>query len=176
MDTWQTILSIRPFEDYTVVRCDVPEHDESSYVRCMDSCRCNKCGMYDTNWGCPPGFSEDPSGIFSEYSYALLVRRTFCLDVKDKSVVDATTVEMQRIVRMMVMELRSNNMDCRGFSDGGCKYCGTCAYPEPCRFPDMLIPSISALGIDMETYLKSIGLPFSFSDTCMTLYGLILVK
>ena len=118
----------------------------------------------------------DPEELYSSSDYALLVRRTFCLDIKDRELVKATTLEMQKIVRMMVIALRSNGIECMGFADGGCQYCGVCAMPEPCRFPDMFVPSISALGLEMKTYMESIGEEFSFSDDCLTLYGLIFVK
>ena len=40
----------------------------------------------------------------------------------------------------------------------------------------MLIPSVSSLGIDMKSYLNGEGIPFAFSDTCVTLYGLIFLR
>ena len=176
MEDWEAVLSVRAFEDYTVRKIRVPEFKEEDAVFCLDRCRENLCGKYGTNWGCPPGVDIDPQALYESSSCALLVNRTFCLDIKDEEILDATNMEMQKIVRMMVVELRSNNIDCLGFADGGCRYCGVCAYPEACRFPEMLIPSVSSLGIDMKSYLNGEGIPFTFSDTCVTLYGLIFLR
>ena len=176
MDSWKTILSGREFEDYVVKRVPVPAYNEESCIECLRLCRENLCGSYNTNWGCPPAIDIDPEELYDDSDYALLVRRTFCLDVKDREVVDATAQEMQKIVRMMVVALRSNGVECMGFADGGCRYCGVCAMPDPCRFPDMFVPSVSALGLDMKTYMEGIGETFSFSDDCLTMYGLIFVK
>lgn len=176
MEAWEAVLSVRAFEDYTVRKVRVPEFREDDRIVCLDRCRENLCGNYSTNWGCPPDIDIDPQALYKSSSCALLVNRTFCLDIKDEELLDATNLEMQKIIRMMVVELRSNNIDCLGFADGGCRYCGVCAYPEPCRFPEMLIPSVSSLGIDMKSYLNEQGIPFAFSDTCVTLYGLIFLR
>lgn len=176
MDEWKTILSVREFEDYSVERVPLPEYSHTSHVECLNLCQQNLCGRYGTNWGCPPAMKVRPEELYASSDYALLVRRTFCLDVKDREVVDATALEMQRVVRMMVTALRSNGVDCMGFADGGCQYCGVCAMPDPCRFPDMFVPSISALGISMKDYMGAIGEPFSFSDDCITMYGLIFIR
>lgn len=176
METWQAALSDDTFEDYIVRRCDKPVFDETDRISCLERCKENRCGCYNTTWACPPAFSMDAKELYDKADYALLVQRTFCLDVKDKEVIDATSIEMQRIIRLMVTNLRQYNLECIGFADGACHYCGVCSYPEPCRYPDMLVPSISSLGLDMGKYLSNMGLPFSFHNECVTLYGLILVS
>lgn len=176
MEIWEAVASMKAFEDFKVVKGDVPDFNESDYVSLRSLCKENVCGRYGTNWGCPPGFSDDIPALLSRYSYVLILRRVFCLDVKDPDVVDAASEEMQRKVRMFVTELQSNGLECRGFSSGGCRYCGVCSYPSPCRYPEAMIASVSGLGIDMKTYLATVGEAFSFSDTCITLYGLIFVE
>ena len=174
MEPWQVVLSVKTYEDYTVRQVDLPVYNEIEYGSCIGKCR--ECEERGRTWACPPNMDIDPQSLYDSCKYALLVRRTFCLDVKNDELVDATSAEMQRIVRMMVTDLRSNKVDCMGFADGGCRYCGVCACPEPCRFPDMLIRSISSLGIDMKEYLSRFGIEFSFAEKCYTLYGLIFVR
>lgn len=176
MEAWEAAVSDKSFEDYFIRRIDVPAYCKEDRLECLRNCEENLCGMYGTNWACPPHMDIDPQGLYEDSEYVLLVRRTFCLDVKDKEIVDATGEAMQRAIRLMVVKLRQNGMDCIGFADGGCKYCGVCACPEPCRFPDMEVPSISALGLDLGKYMGSVGEHFSFSDDCITLYGLIFIK
>lgn len=176
MEIWEAVSSMREFEDFKVIKADVPEYDGTVHENLLSLCRDNVCGRYGTNWGCPPGFSEDVETLYSQYSYVLILRRMFCLDVKDQEVVDAASIEMQRKVRMFITELRSNGIDCRGFADGGCKYCGVCSYPDECRYPEAMMGSVSALGLDLKSYLAGIGECFSFTGTCLTLYALVFVK
>lgn len=176
MDNWETILSGREFEDYIIKKTPVPVFDRDDFGHFRQLCAENKCGMYDTNWGCPPAVDVDPEKLYAQTDYVVMIRRMFCLDVKDSEILDDITLEMQRIVRMAVMTLRSNGIDCLGFADGGCRYCGVCAMPDPCRFPDMFVPSLSALGLDLKKYFGGFGERFSFSDGCVTMYGLIFVK
>lgn len=176
METWQAAISDDTFEDYIVKRCDKPVFSDEDLGECRIRCEQNLCGCYGTTWACPPGFSMNVRELYDKTDYALLVQRTFCLDVKDKEIIDATSVEMQRIVRLMVTNLRMYGLDCIGFADGACRYCGVCAYPDACRYPDMLVPSISSLGLDVGKYLTRIGQTLMFGDDCITLYGLILVN
>ena len=176
MDSWETILSGREFEDYVVKRVPVPVFDGDDFIHYRQLCAENKCGMYNTNWGCPPAVDINPEELYSQTDYVLMARRTFCLDVRNREILEATSLEMQKIVRMMVVALRSNGIDCLGFADGGCRYCGVCAKPDPCRFPDMFVPSLSALGLNLKKYLGGFGEKFAFSEGCVTMYGLIFVR
>ena len=45
-----------------------------------------------------------------------------------------------------------------------------------CYHPDMQVPSVSGYGIDMTSYMKEIGIEFSFSKDSVTLYGVLLFK
>lgn len=176
MEPWQIVLSVKAYKDYIIKQLDVPEFDAEERIECLRKCEENLCGEYGKTWSCPPGFDVDPEELYRNSKYVLLVRRTFCLDVNDSEVVEATSLEMHRIIRLMVRDLISSNVDCVGFADGGCKYCGVCAYPDPCRFPEMLVRSISALGLDLGGYLNKHGIDFSFSDECITLHGLIFIR
>ena len=82
---------------------------------------------------------------------------------------------MKTTVRGILSRLRDAGIGCRGFSDGGCDICPECTYPEPCRHPDLVLPSVSIVGIDMESYLASVGERFEFRDDAVTFYGVILI-
>lgn len=38
-----------------------------------------------------------------------------------------------------------------------------------------MLPSVSIVGIDMESYLASVGETFEFRDDAVTFYGVILI-
>ena len=176
MEVWQSIASLREFEDYIVVKAPVPEYNEDSYQLAYGYCKENKCGSFDTNWGCNPGAKRDVPEFYSTIDYVLIIRRTFDVSVDDKEMIETITDDMQRTVRKMIKDLDDNGLSCEGFLDGPCKYCGKCAYPEPCRFPEMKVASVSTLGIDLKNYFASVGIDFEFKKDSITLYGLVFIK
>ena len=158
--------------------CDewsMPKHDIRVLERCRGLCRENKCGHYGTNWGCPPGFDLDLEAFLEKYSRAFMLKRRFTVDVTDADSVRSIAREVQETIRNVMTEIRSKGVECQGFADGGCTYCGECSYPEPCRFPSALVPSISSIGLDMEGYAKDNGEEFAFEKDAVTMYGLLLL-
>lgn len=176
MDAKRLVLEDPEFGDYDVLEGDVPAYDPDTVKECMGLCSQNLCGSYGKNWGCPPGHTTHMDALAGRFDRTLVLKRTFMTDPKDSGRVKGYGKDMQDAVRLAVIRLRSSGIECTGFADGGCSYCGVCAYPEPCRFPDMLIPSVSALGVDLGGYLATLGEGFSFRDDRLTLYGLILYR
>ena len=176
MEAWEIVSSLRGFEDYNFKKVPVPRYDEDSYNLAFSLCMENKCGKYNTNWGCNPAAKRDVPDYLSKQNYVIIASRTFQVDFKDKELMDNISDDAQRTFRRIVLELRSNNIDCDGFLDGPCTYCGVCAYPEPCRYPDMKIVSISTLGLNLKEWFKSFDEEFSFKEGEVTLYGFIFVR
>ncbi|MBE6528890.1 MAG: hypothetical protein E7Z64_07035 [Thermoplasmata archaeon] len=176
MEAWQNIASLQSYEDFTFRKAPVPEYDEESYRIAFQCCKENKCGTYDTNWGCNPGAKRDVPAFLSEQDYVIVVSRTYEVDYKDRELMKSITEDIQRTFRRMIIELRNNNLDCIGFLDGPCLYCGECAYPDPCRFPEMKIESISTLGLNLRKWFESFGESFGFEEGKVTLYGFIFVR
>jgi len=176
MDAWENVISLRGFEDYSFKKVPVPEYDDESYQLAFQRCKENKCGTFDTNWGCNPGAKRDVPAFLSEQDYVLMMSRTFEVDYKDQELMKSITFDMQRTFRKLVLELRDNNIDCIGFLDGPCLYCGECAYPDPCRFPDMKIESVSTLGLNLKGWFDSFGESFEFVPGKVTLYGFVFVR
>ena len=161
MERWKQALSGCVLDGYTVRETALPAYDGPTVLKCVKLCEENLCGKYGTNWACPPGFDEHMDTLSDGYNSALLISRTFPCDPLDEKVVEG---------------FNNAGIRCRGLADGGCDLCPECAYPEPCRHPDMLLPSVSIVGIDMESYLASIGESFEFRDDAVTFYGIILLS
>lgn len=176
MEPWKAIASMKEFDSYTIVRAPTPEYDEDSYNLAFQRCEENKCGCFGTNWGCNPGARKDVASYYRDIDYVIVLYRSFELDFRDKEMFKTISDDVHRSVRRMMLLLRDNGLECDGYVDGPCEYCGKCAYPEPCRFPEMIVPSVSTLGISLKTYFDSIDVPFSFEDDRVTLYGFIFVK
>ena len=175
MDVWQSVASLREYEELTIAKAPVPDYDEDSYQLAFQRCKENKCGTFNTNWGCNPGAKMDVATYYQDIDYVIIMYRKFDMDFRDRELLETVSYDMQRKVRKMTLDLRNNGLDCDGYMDGPCKYCGECAYPEPCRFPEMKVPSISTLGIDLGGYFKSIGIDFGFKEGSVTLYGFVFV-
>ena len=176
MVSWTDALRDMDLDGFSVRETGLPAYDEDMVIRCQNLCRDNLCGKYGTNWACPPGFSEHMDSLSEQYDSALLLSRTFVCDPRDRDAVEECNSLMKATLRSVVEHLRSAGIGCRGFSDGGCDLCQTCAYPDPCRFPDRVMPSVSAIGIDMGAYLESVGERFEFRDDSVTFYFLVFIK
>ena len=169
------ILGGGRFSGYTLIDGPVPRRDVDSEVRCRALCEANRCGQYGRTWACPPGFSGTLDDYSGRFSSAVVMKRTDRADPHDAEAMSELSCRIQDDMRHAVTLLRGEGYDCMGFADAGCTYCGVCAYPDQCRFPAMLIPSVSALGLDMGEYLGCLGEQFVFRDDAVTLYGLLLV-
>lgn len=176
METWETVASLKDFENYRIFKAPVPVYKQENYDYSFSKCKENKCGSFNTNWGCNPGAKRDVPAFYSEMDYVVIISRVFEIDYHDTELLHEVTEDMQRGIRRFVMKLRDNGEECQGFMDGPCLYCGKCAYPEPCRFPDMLMPSVSTLGIGLKEYFESFGESFSFQEGRITLYGFVFVR
>lgn len=169
------VLDTPRFSGYSIREVPLPEYEPDTVERCLGLCRQNACGKYGTNWACPPGFDEHMDSLSERYSSAILVSRTLECDPRDAGKVEEFNETVKSALREMVSLLRSAGIDCRGFADGGCGLCQTCAYPEPCVRPDDILPSVSGLGVDMGRYLESVGEDFAFRDDAVTFYGIIML-
>jgi predicted metal-binding protein len=175
MEAWQSVASLKEFEEYTIVKAPVPDYEEDAYNLAFQKCKENKCGCFNTNWGCNPAAKMDVATYYQDIDYVLVVYREFDVDRNDQEILRTISEGMQRNIRRMVLQLRDNGLDCDGYLDGPCRYCGECAYPQPCRFPDMMIPSVSTLGINLKEYFAGIGKHYSLQESTVTLYGFIFV-
>ena len=176
MVSWTDAMRDMDLDGFSVRETGLPAYDEDMVIRCQSLCKDNLCGKYGTNWACPPGFSEHMDSLSEQYDSTLLLSRTFACDPRDRDAVEECNSVMKATLRSVVEHLRSAGIGCRGFSDGGCDLCQTCAYPDPCRFPDRVMPSVSAIGIDMGAYLESVGERFEFRDDSVTFYFLVFIK
>ena len=174
MKNWRDAVPADVIDDFDMIEAHVPAYDREAVVRFRGLCEQNLCGDYGRTWACPPGHSTHMDELSRRYNAALILRRTFQIDPKDREALLSATEECKTATRRALASMRSSGIDCRGFSEGGCRYCGTCSYPEPCRYPEALLPSISALGIDLGEYLRSLGEELVFLDDSVTLYTLIL--
>ena len=175
MRPWKDVAASVLPEDFAVMEWSFPEGNGEALARSRALCAENKCGSYGTTWGCPPGCDLTVEKLSEKYSRTGVIKRRYEVDLEDREALDRMGEEIQAHVRNVVVALREEGYGCMGFSDGGCRYCGVCAYPDPCRFPGMLVPSISVLGLDLKGYAASNGEDFRFEKDAVTMYGFIMM-
>jgi len=177
-DVWKNMSADPAAKGYSFRKIGLPSADAGSMSKCRELCAQNLCGAYGVTWGCPPGVGSEAECLKEMRSFsnaAILIKEYGGIDLKNKDLLERLGAEHQELCRRFCNALRKDGYRASAFSDGGCRYCGECSYPDdPCRFPDQRISSISSYGILMDEYMGSQGIDFSFKDNGMTLYGLVL--
>jgi predicted metal-binding protein len=59
---------------------------------------------------------------------------------------------------------------------GACLVCAVCAFPAPCPFPEKMIGSVEAAGIDVTEVSKTAGIAYNNGPNTVTYFSLILLK
>ena len=155
-----------------------PSSDVKTAEKFRTICKTDTCGNYNKSWTCPPavGVPKDCIAKLKEFKEAMIITKTFPIDLNDKAMLEGIIVEHQSICRGVKRLFLKEGFDVLALTDGRCTYCEKCSYPESCIAPAEQMPSVSGFGIDMSKYITGCGIEFSFSKTSATLYGIIMYK
>ena len=174
---WKKMSADPAAEGYTFRKIGLPCVNADSMFLCRGRCAENLCGEYGMTWGCPPGVGsgEECLNIVKSFSEAAIIIKKFDgVDLTDTAFLAKVCAEHQDVCRRFGLMLRKEGYDALPLSDGGCKYCKECSYPDgPCRFPEQRVTSISCYGIMMDEYMKSQNIDFEFRKDAVALYGLL---
>lgn len=130
---------------------------------------CRACGNYGRSWACPP-FDEDPEPTLRRYRSVLLVATKITPAEEGIPLEEAHRMIRPERLRLE-RRLRELEHRCGGRSyayAGRCLHCpeGTCARIAggPCRHPDLLRPSLEAVGFDLgRTASELLGIELRWS-------------
>lgn len=147
-----------------------------------DMCASNACGMYGKCYMCPPdiGDIDELMAKVKNYDYALVYQTVSSLeDSYDfEGMVEAkkSAVSLAQKLRKTFGELYPSNALHLGA--GGCGICPTCAKRtgEPCRFPDLALPSLEGYGINVSELAKSADMKYINGQDTVTYFGAVLFK
>jgi predicted metal-binding protein len=138
------------------------------------ACEKNLCGKYNKSWTCPPavGTMNELMNKILGFSHAFIF--TTKTDLEDSFDYDGMMKAKDyhdRITREMHGRFGKENPV---FGAGSCKICETCAYPEPCRFPEKIYPSIEAAGINVTELSRAGGIRYNNGENTVTYFSMIL--
>ncbi len=159
----------------------VPVVTEESIAKNRKTCETNVCKCYGTSWTCPPNCGS-PEFCIRRISISkdadIYIRKYENVDFNDHAGLDALMDGFRQECREIMVECRARGYNVFALADGPCRYCERCSVldDKPCPFPEMQVPSVSGYGIDMTSYIGSIGEKFEFSKDSVTLYGIFLFK
>ena len=149
----------------------VPRED----VRAM--CAADKCGAYGKNWTCPPycGTLGECTQKIRTYRRGILVQTVGKLE-KTIDTKGYRRTEEKHLTRLHTLyeEIRKEYPNALCLGSGGCRVCGKCAYPEPCRFPEKAISSMEAYGLFVTQVCRDNGAQYYHGEKTVTYTACIL--
>ena len=145
-----------------------------------DMCAKNACGMYGKCYMCPPDVG-DIGALMAEikaYDYALVYQTV--TELEDSFDFEGM-IEARKKMPAISKKLRQAFLD-MGISDalhlsvGNCGMCEKCAKQtgEPCRFPDLAIPSLEAYGVDVSALAKAAKMNYTNGQNTVTYFGAVI--
>jgi len=144
-------------------------------VRAM--CAADKCGAYGKNWTCPPycGTLGECTQKIRTYRRGILVQTVGKLE-KTIDTKGYRRTEEKHLTRLHTLyeEIRKEYPNALCLGSGGCRVCGKCAYPEPCRFPEKAISSMEAYGLFVTQVCRDNGAQYYHGEKTVTYTACIL--
>ena len=138
-----------------------------------------ECPRYGKSWSCPPGVGEVQECKERCLKYPQVLVFTTMAEVSDASIMEetlATRSSHEEITRAIMEELHQRGYECLALSSESCQACASCAYPEPCRNPEYMIPCIESFGILVTDIAEKCGIEFYTDMHTVTWFGLIFIR
>lgn len=144
-------------------------------VRAM--CAADKCRAYGRNWTCPPqcGTIEECQSKMHSYTSGILLQTVG----KTEKSIDTNAYRrteqrhLEQFHRLAAL-MRAAHPGALCLGSGGCRICRSCAYPEPCRFPEKACSSMEGYGLFVTQVCRCCGLPYHYGEKTITYTACIL--
>lgn len=142
-------------------------------------CEANTCGYYGANWMCPPAVGDvcTCGKTITSFKRMCLFKTEFVLDDwMDIESIMGSMRSHQDVVRSVKDLFGEEHGTVMGLSAGACMNCTMCSCMEgsPCRFPDMVVPSIEAYGVDLFGFCSENGIRYGCDDGRLAYFGMVL--
>lgn len=143
-------------------------------------CESNACGVYGKCYMCPPdvGDIDELMARVRDYDYALVYQTVTELedsyDFEGMIEAKKSTYPITQKLRRVFADMGVTHVLHLGA--GGCGVCPTCAKRtgEPCRFPELAMPSLEAYGINVSALAKVSDMKYINGQDTVTYFGAVL--
>lgn len=161
------------FQHKVISSADIPFSEEV-----VNMCKANQCGKYGTCWTCPPGVGE-PAELeekIKNYENALVFTCKYDLeDCFDFEGMIEGQKQTRAVLDSITTALRADEVNFLALGCEGCTLCEKCTYPtSPCRFPEKVVASVEACGINVVELAKNIGIKYNNGAETVTYFCIIL--
>jgi predicted metal-binding protein len=141
-------------------------------------CEQNKCRKYATTWACPPAvgtFIECRQKCLS-FEHALVFNAIYPIDDSfDFDGMLAAHKNFKTVCDKLYSFVNSQTKRFLLLSNESCIRCTKCTYPNsPCRFPDMLFPSVEGFGISIASLAEHAQISYFNGKNTVTYFGTVL--
>lgn len=142
-----------------------------------DMCAADKCRAYGKNWTCPPecGTLEECAEQMKRYTYGILLQTvgTMQKTIDTKAIYETEKKHIKNFYRFAEM-IKEAYPDALCLGAGGCRICGTCAYPEPCRFPEKACSSMEGYGLFVTQVCRDNQVKYYYGSKTVTYTACVL--
>lgn len=141
-------------------------------------CEKNSCRSYGATWACPPAvgtFKECKEKCLS-FDSAMVFNGVYPLeDSFDFEGMTAAHKAFKTVCDNLYGLVNAQMTDFLLLSNESCIRCEKCTYPDsPCRFPDILFPSIEGFGILVATLADAAKIAYINGRNTVTYFGMLL--
>ena len=147
-----------------------------------DICKSNSCGGYGRCYMCPPDLGEidELMARVDTYDYALVYQTVdTLLDSFDFEGMLEAKGHVFPITRAVCDALFSVGIaEPLRLGVGGCGLCEVCAKRtgEPCRYPELAMPSLEGYGVNVSELAKICEMKYINGQNTVTYFGAVLFK
>jgi predicted metal-binding protein len=175
MNLQQWLLRARELDFTYACSLDISTLNPRVDVRSM--CAADKCRAYGKNWTCPPhcGTLEECRVQIKSYCNGILVQTTG----QTEKTIDTKAyrrTEQAHLARFhqLTREIRAQHPNALCLGSGGCRLCKQCAWPEPCRQPEMACSSMEGYGLFVTQVCRDNGAEYYYGEKTITYTACIL--
>lgn len=142
-----------------------------------DMCAADKCQAYGKNWTCPPhcGSLEQCQAQMHSYAKGILLQTVGQLEKAiDTRAYARTEQRHSQLLQAFAQQLRQAYPDALCLGAGGCRVCKSCAWPEPCRFPEKALSSMEGYGLFVTQVCRDCGAQYYHGSKTITYTACVL--
>ena len=145
-------------------------------------CEQNSCGNYGQCWMCPPDAGDIHQLIEQARSYEKILVYQLVGQLEDSYDFEGMMEAARRHgeLSLALSKLFAGLPFPRKLQlgAGGCHVCETCAKRtgEPCRHPDLALPSLETYGVDVSALAAASGMKYINGQNTVTYFGAVFFK